>query len=161
MTAAVGKQLDIIGKYQDVKRSGYGTSGQPITLNDADFLSLIKMAISRNNAQSDLSTIQNLMVQFFGHGAVLVFDYQNMQMSFLISDAVGSRDLAQLIVTEGLLPVPMGVGFSVIHAPVITNFFGCVTYQFPTAINNKPFNTYQSYNQTWPCVVYQDGVVAP
>lgn len=159
MTAAVGKQLDTIGKYQDVIRSGVGLLGQPITLDDDDFLSLIKMAITRNNAQSDLATIQQLLLQNFGPGAILVYDYQNMMMSFLISELVGSQNLIQLFITENLLPVPMGVGYSVIFAPIITMFFGYVSYQQPIATNNEPFNTYQSYHTNWPWLDYHMGII--
>lgn len=153
---AVGAQLDIIGKYQGVVRSGQGFNG-PVSLDDADFLTMIQFAIIRNSSNSDLETIQALMFQYFPN-QVLVFDYRNMRMSYLISGSIGSQDLIQLIVTEGLLPKPMGVGNTVIYYPDITKFFGFVTYDNPTPFNNTPFNTYDSYSTTSPWLSYNYAV---
>lgn len=152
---AVGNQLDVLGKYAGVTRSGNGFTG-PITLNDADFLNLIYVAIARNSAGSSLATIQALIAQYFP-GEMLVFDYQNMQMSYLISSAVGSINLVQLFVTEGLLPRPMAVSLSVIYAPIINTFFGFRTYALP-AVNSTPFNTYSSYQTNRPWLSYANGV---
>lgn len=139
---AVGVQLDVLGKYVGVKRTGVGFNGQ-ITLNDADFLTLIQFAIIRNHAGSDLAEIQALMNQFFP-GEVLVFDYSNMHMSYLISSSIGSQNLIQLVVSEGLLPKPMGVALSTtVYTPTITSFFGFRTYFLP-AFRSSPFNSYAS-----------------
>jgi hypothetical protein len=153
---AQGAQLDIIGKYAGVTRTAAGFTSQ-ITLDDVDFLSLIQLAIITNSAGSSLATIQQLLYQFFP-GEILVFDYQNMQMSYLVSTSVGSQNLIQLFITEGLLPKPMGVELAiVIYAPDITNFFGFRTYSLP-AFNAKPFNSYSSYNLTWPWLSYANAI---
>lgn len=153
---AVGDQLDVLGKYVGVSRTGQGFTSQ-ITLNDADFLQLIRMAIIKNAAGSSLSIIQDFIQQFFP-GEMLVFDDQLMHMSYLISDGVGSEDLIQLFVTEGLLPKPMTVQLAtVIFAPVITEFFGFRTYALP-AFNANPFNNYTSYQIDWPWLSYADAI---
>src|ERR1017187_2134953 len=72
--SAVGVQLDVLGKYAGVVRSGYGLTGQPITLDDADFFTFIQVAILTNSAGSDLSTIQNLLHTYFPE-ELLVFDH--------------------------------------------------------------------------------------
>lgn len=118
---AQGVQLDVIGKYVGVSRTGQGFSTQ-ITLDDADFTTLIQLAIIKNNSGSSLSTIVGLLYQFFGTQLV-VYDYTNMFMSYSISTALGSTDLVQLVVTEGLLPKPMGVGEIIIIFSG-TNAFG-------------------------------------
>lgn len=152
---AVGAQLDILGKYQNVSRNGFGFEGQPITLDDDDFRSFILMATIRNNAGSSLAEIQDLIHTFFPE-QMMVFDYQNMQMSYLVAASIGSPELIQMFVTEGLLPKPMGVGLSVvIYAPVITEFFGFRTYSLP-AMNSNPFNTYTDYQTDWPWLSYAD-----
>lgn len=154
---AVGKQLDILGKYAGVTRTGNGFTGS-ITLDDADFRSLIKLAIITNSSGSDLSTIETLLNEFFPNGEILVFDYKNMRLSYIISSAVGSQDLVQLFITEGLLPKPMGVQLStVIYVPDTKNFFGFRTYSAP-ANNAKPFNTYSNFSLLWRWLTYQDGV---
>lgn len=157
---AVGAQLDVLGKYQGVTRSGTGLAGDHITLTDADFLQLIRMAIIRNTSGSSLQDIQALLHQFFPD-QILVFDYANMQMSYLVSSTLGSIDLIQLFITEGLLPKPMGVGLaSVIYVPVITEFFGFRTYLLP-GFDNNPFNDYGSYQTDWPWLSYSDAVNSP
>lgn len=154
---AQGVQLDVIGKYAGVTRSGYNSLGEPITLNDSDFLTLIQFAILKNSAGSSLSTIQDLLFKFFPD-EILVFDYRNMRMSYLISSSIGSQNLVELLVSEGLLPKPMGVQLSVtVYYPTITNFFGFRTYDLPS-FNAKPFNTYDDYNLTWPWLSYADGI---
>jgi hypothetical protein len=145
---AVGAQLDILGKYAGVSRTGYSFNGTAITLDDADFLTFIQMAIIRNSSGSSLATIQALLHQYFP-GEILVFDYQNMQMSFLISSSVGSQNLAQLFVTEGLLPKPMGVSMAVVYAPEIDEFFGFRTATL-AGHNITGFNSAASYNLDSP-----------
>lgn len=112
---AVGAQLDILAKYVGVNRTGQGFSTQ-ITLDDAELLNLIKFAIIKNNSGSSLATITGLLYQFFGTD-VQVIDYTNMFMSFVISEEIATDDFLQLVITEGLLPVPMAVGYDIIIAP--------------------------------------------
>lgn len=153
---AVGKQLDVIGKYVGASRSGIGVNG-PFTLNDADFLSLIFFAIIRNSSGSSLYDIQLLINEFFA-GEVLVFDYANMQMSYMVSSSVGNLQLVEAAISQNLLPKPMGVGVSaVIFNPVINKFFGFRTYVLPP-FNNSPFNTYSSYQTDRPWLSYADAV---
>lgn len=154
---AEGVQLDVLGKYAGVKRSGYGFEGQPITLDDADFVQLIRLGILENSSGSSLAEIQQLLFNFFP-GQILVFDYQNMHMSYLISSGIGSQNFLQLAVKEGLLPRPMTVGISyIVFAPVINMFFQFRTYDFP-GVNGEPFNTYDVYHMDWPWISYSDTI---
>lgn len=155
---AVGVQLDVLGKYAGVVRSGYSFTGVPITLTDDDFRSMIRFAVSINNSGSSLSEIQALLHQYFPD-EVLVFDYKNMHMSYLISSTIGSQDLIQLMVNENLLPKPMGVGLaSIIYFPDIIHFFGFRTYLF-VAHNVTPFNTYTDYDTDSPWLSYADSIL--
>lgn len=150
--SATGVQLDVIGKYVGVKRSGNGFFG-PITLNDADFTALIKMAILTNNADASLATIQRLLNTYFP-GQLQVFDKKSMQLSYFIDSSTGSQQLVQLLVTEKLLPKPMGVGISsIIYAPGSFKFFGFQTYDLPPR-NVSPFNTYSDYKFSTPWLNY-------
>jgi hypothetical protein len=153
---AVGAQLDILGKYAGVTRTGQGFTSQ-ITLSDSDFLTLIRMAIIKNSAGSSLATIQSFLQQFFP-GQILVFDYKLMRMSYFITTGLGSPDLVQLFVSERLLPVPMAVGVSIIYTPVIDQFFQFRTYEAPAILGN-PFNDYASYQTTWPWLSYANAVI--
>jgi len=148
ITTAIGNQLDLLGKYVGVTRSGNGFTG-PITLVDDDFRVLLRFAILSNNVGSSLYEIQYLLNLFFG-GKVLVFDYSSMQLSYIMDPSVGSYELAQLIVTEGLLPRPMAVGVSsIIYAPTITKFFGFVSAEV-TVMNNVGFNDASNYQTARP-----------
>lgn len=154
---AVGVQLNVLGKYAGVTRTGY-VSNQQIILDDLNFLTLIRFAITTNSAGSSLYTIQLLLNEFFP-GEVLVFDFKNMQMSYLISSSIGSQDLIKLVVSENLLPKPMGVQLAlVIYAPVITTFFGFRTYSLP-GFNNSPFNDYASYQTDRPWLSYKNAII--
>lgn len=152
---AVGAQLDVIGLYAGVVRTGT-VNGVQITLSDADFTTLIQIAIIKNYGGSSLAFITDLIYQFFGTG-IAVYDHKTMRMSYLISSAVGSQDLVQLMVTEGLLPVPMAVAVAVVYAPVINMFFGFRTYEAP-AVNVTPFNDYVGYHMDWPWLDYADTI---
>jgi hypothetical protein len=126
-SGAVGAQLDILGKYVGVTRNGVDISGNPITLNDQQFTTLIKFGIISNGAGSSLSDIQNLIHMFFAN-EVFVYDGANMQMSYLVSSSVGDQALIEVLVTQGLFPKPMGVGLAeIIYIPSIS-LFGFQSY---------------------------------
>lgn len=157
LETAIGVQLDVFGKYVGVTRYGNGFNG-PITLDDADFRQLIKLAILQNNASSSLATIQQLIGVYFS-GKILVFDYQNMHMSYLINANDISLDLVELFITEGLLPKPMGVQLAItIYTPFIDSLFGFGSYEIP-AHNVSPFNTYEDYQLTYPWLDYRDALI--
>jgi hypothetical protein len=158
LETAVGVQLDGIGEYAGVVRRGFTFTG-PVELDDADFRSLIKIAIARNYSYSSLFDIQALLNQFFAD-ALFVFDYKNMRMSYFFDETVGSRQLAEVFVFNNLLPKPMGVQLgSLIYAETINSFFGYVSYDFPTQVNASPYNTYDDYELDRPYLNYSDAVV--
>jgi len=156
---AQGVQLDVIGKYAGVTRYSSDFNGNLITLSDADFLSLIKFATVTNSNGSSLSDIQDLMYQFFP-GEVFVYDYRDMRISYVINSSVGSQDLIQALVNEGLIPKPMGVQLaSIIYVPITDQFFGFRDY-YHAAVYANPFNDYSDYQLTWPWLSYNDAAHA-
>jgi Protein of unknown function (DUF2612) len=155
LSTAIGVQLDVLGDYAGVSRNGYGPSGNPITLNDSDFMKLIQIAIGVNTSNGSLASIQQILNQYFA-GDILVFDTKNMQMSYLVNSNSVSLDLIELFITEGLLPKPMGVQLaSVVYAPDIDMFFGLRTYQ-AAAVNASPLNSYTDYETDRPFLTYED-----
>lgn len=153
---AQGVQLDVIGKYVGVARTNRGFTTQ-ITLDDTDFMTLIQVATVENNAGSSTATIVGLLNQFFPQ-QIFLFDHQNMEFDYYISTVIGSQDLIQVFITEGLLPKPMAVRIRVIiYAPILNMFFGFRTYEAP-AFNVTPFNSYSSYILTWPWLTYKDAI---
>lgn len=155
---AIGKQLDIIGKYAGVTRTALTVFGN-ITLNDADFLTLIQFAIVQNTAGSSLGDIEKNMDRFFS-GKFLISDFKNMNMSYILDSTLGSREFFAVLVQEKLIPKPMAVGLSVILAPDVTNFFGFFRYAtgIPAVPKNKPLNRYASWNFTWRFLSYKDAL---
>ncbi len=153
---ALGDQLDVLGDYVGVTRTAQTSSG-PITLDDDDFRVLIRMAVLTNSAQSDLSSIQDFLFAFF-NGQMRVFDYQNMRMNYMMTTDLGSIDLVEMFIAQGLLPRPMGVQLSIIFAPDINNFFGFVSYESPVALNISPFNTYEDYQTDRPWLLYENSI---
>lgn len=152
---AVGKQLDVIGKYVGVKRNGTGLDGRFIVLDDADFLKFIQLAIIQNSVGSSLADIQSLLNTFFPD-QVLVFDTTLMSIYYYISTEVGSEDLIEMFITQGLLPRPMAVRIPfIIFAPNINAFFGFRTYEEPND-NATPFNTYDDYDTSTHWLSYHD-----
>jgi hypothetical protein len=146
---ASGAQLDTLGKYVGVTRNG---------LVDADYLTLIRLAIISNSSDSSLAGIQALLQEFFP-GQLAVYDYRNMQMSYLIATSLGSLALVKSFIAEGMLPKPAAVSIAApIYAPTINTFFGCRTYA-AAGVHNSPLNTYASYQTTRPCVTYAMAVV--
>lgn len=150
---AIGSQLDVLGKYAGVVRTGQGFNG-PITLDDSDYTQLILMAIIRNNSTSAFAQIKSMLAQFFP-GQITVTDYENMYMSYAIYTSIGSSDLIQMFVTQGLLPHPMGVGISVIVIPGEAPYFAFRTYAGPNPFSSG-FNTYVDYVEPSPWLNYGD-----
>ncbi len=146
---AEGDQLDVIGKYVGVSRSGYGIQGQVIVLDDADYTTLIKMVIIRNNSGSSLATIQSLLAANFP-GEIFISDNQTMGLNYLLKDSLGTSDLLELLVTGGYLPRPMAVEVSATIVPDVDfPFFGFYDSANPSAPLSG-FNFYEFYNENSP-----------
>lgn len=156
---AVGAQLDILGKYVGVTRTSMGFTTQ-ITLNDSDFRSLIQIATFQNNAGSSTETIVGLLNDFFPQ-QIYLFDRQTMEFDYYLSTLVGTMDLVQVFIMEGMLPKPMGVRIRlIIYAPVLDMFFGFRSYE-AIAYNATPFNDYDDYHLDWPWLDYADAIIVP
>ena len=156
LDTAIGAQLDVLGEYIGVTRNQFDFSG-PVTLSDADFLTLLRIKIVQNSYTSDLSRIQSFLNTYFLN-IINVFDYQDMTMSYMFQSAFGSQQLAEVFVKGGFLPRPMGVNLrTTIYAPTANFYYGFRTYD-SIAYNVSPFNTYDSYLLTRPWLSYDDGI---
>lgn len=151
---AVGAQLDTLGEYVGVSRSGKGFSSQ-ITLDDTDFLTLIQMGIIKNSSGSSLSEIMQFLFDFFGT-SIRLYDTKTMVLQYFLSEVVVSNDLLQLFITQGLLPVPMAVGAIVVVGPG-SDYFGFRSYT-AAAGSATPFNYYADYNEDWTWLSYSNVV---
>lgn len=154
LETAVGVQLDTLGKYIGVSRRG-AVSGNIITLDDADYLTLLNIVIIKNNFGTSLYDIQTLLNAVLP-GQIFVSDSRNMNISYVLIETLGSSDLLQLIKQGDYLPRPMGVATSITIVPSHENpFFGFRTYDAadPTV---APFNNYDLYQLTYPWLNYDD-----
>ncbi len=124
---ATGVQLDTVAKYVGVTRSTATVKGY-ITLNDADFLTLIQMGIIRNSNSSSLSAIQDFLFRFFGD-AITVYDFTTMFMVYDVSTELLHTDLFQVFLAQKLLPRPMAVGIGV--QEYVSPYFGMVELDYP------------------------------
>lgn len=148
--SAVGVQLDTIAKYVGITRYSYGL----VSLVDDDFRIAIKIAAIKNSSDSDMFTIQSLIILFFPNNELLVFDYLGMRMSYMIDSSSMSEALANVLVDQGLLMKPMAVGLgTTVYTENIELLFGMRTY-FLSASNVSPLQTYISYTDPAPWLSY-------
>jgi len=154
---AVGVQLDLLGKYAGISRLVNTFNSGTVVLDDSDYRKMVKMKFALNNLGSSLEEIQELLFTFF-NGALSVFDYANMRMSYYFNAAYGSEVLAEAFAVQGLLPKPMGVQLaSLIYVSTLDNIFGFRTYDLP-GFNVSGFNNYTVYETTWPWISYQNAL---
>lgn len=164
---AVGKQLDVIGKYVGVDRTyqgqewngGFFSLGEytepPVDelkigfsdysdfdtkegafldysdivsgdnfLNDADYRNLIRLKIFLNNSNFSHKEIDDFLANNFG-GSIIADSSGDMRMLFFVPTT--QVTFTQVVISKGLLPVPMAVG---VHSLISRDspMFGLMTY---------------------------------
>lgn len=155
LETAVGVQLDILGKYTGAKRE-IVLKNQTIILSDDEFRVLIKFAIARNNAGTSLANAENIFNQFFP-GNFIIFDYKTMYVSFIFGSSIANKNVFLAIIEEGILPIPMAVGYNAIIPPVVGQFFGYSFYdEDGEPHGNKPYNDYDDFHEDWIYLTYDD-----
>ena len=140
LLTAVGKQLDILGKYIGLSRNVKDKIGSPATiiLTDEQYRLLLQLKLVCNTSYSSTSQIRRALYQIFPND-IRVFDDRTMEMEYQLSTRF--NDLVPVIVTEKLLPFPMGLGFNVIIVPDLLELYGYYGYD---GLNDNP-NGYSSY----------------
>lgn len=132
---AVGKQLDVLGKYVGARRLQNGQ-----LLSDDDFRLLIKILARKNTMSSSMKDIADLCREFLNN-EVLVFDNFNMSLTYYVSE---KNPFLQVLVKGDYLPRPQAVGIGIILVvPDTAELFGYVDYLRPDGIlNNTGYNDY-------------------
>lgn len=157
--AAVGVQLDVVGKYAGITRQQRTFTG-PITLTDDQFRVLIKIQILLNFSDGSYANIQQILFISFA-GSIRLFDHKQMYMSVFFDSSLGSMQLAEVFVRGGFIPRPMGVRLSaLIYSPDINTkpFFGMRTAT-TEALGAVGFNTVTDYHQDWPWLSASQAIV--
>jgi hypothetical protein len=137
---AVGKQLDILGKYIGLKRQvkvNIGTSDTNI-LTDEQYRILLKLKLVQNTSFSSTSQIRAALYELFPND-IRLFDPRTMVYEYQLSTLF--NDLENVIRAENLLPLPMGLGVTINVVPDLLSLYGYYGYD---GLNDNP-NGYSSY----------------
>lgn len=100
---AVGVQLDAIGKFLGIDRSG---------LSDDDYRLLINFKIVVDNGGHSMKDIDNILYEFFGKD-IVCHNNQDMSLTYILVNEYSN--LIPVILANNLLPMPLGVGISIIN----------------------------------------------
>lgn len=140
LLTAEGKQLDILGKYIGLSRNVKKEVSSPATviLTDDQYRLLLQLKLICNTSYSATSQIRQAIYQLFPDD-IRVFDPRTMEMEYQLSERFDG--LEQVIISEELLPFPMGLGFNVIIVPDLLQLYGYYGYD---GLNDNP-NGYSSY----------------
>jgi len=110
-------------------------------LNDANFLTLIKLGIINNNSNFSAQSIDASLFSFFGT-AIRAESIGGAHLVYFITAAL--TPLIQAIIAKGLLPAPMGVGTTIV-SDITGPMFSLVTYGGPTSPFGSGCSTYSDY----------------
>jgi hypothetical protein len=137
---AVGQQLQFLGETIGAVNSGLNLSGQFVTLSDSDYRLLLQAVSARNFLRATNAAIDTFLQKFFP-GIITVQDMGFMHMSVQYKASLGSKLWAELFITQGFLPRPLGVAAS---AVVIASgpFFGLRRYLSGPQATVRPICTY-------------------
>lgn len=137
---AVGKQLDILGKYIGLNRTVKVNIGSTNTniLTDEQYRLLLKLKLISNTNFSSTSQIRSALYQLFPDD-IRLFDLRNMTYEYQLSSAF--NDLVGVITAEELLPLPMGIGILIDVVPDLLKLYGYYGYD---GLNNNP-NGFSDY----------------
>ena len=141
LDTAVGKQLDLLGKYIGLSRQvavNIGTSDTNI-LNDSQYRILLKLRLIQNTNFSSTSQIKTALYELFPSD-IRLFDNRTMFYDYQLSSDF--NELVNVIIAEKLLPLPMGVGYTIQIVPDLKDLFGYYGYD---GLNDNP-NGFSSYS---------------
>lgn len=137
---AVGKQLDIIGKYIGLGRQVKVNIGDSDTniLTDDQYRILLKLKLIQNTNFSSTSQIRTALYELFPND-IRLFDPRTMVYEYQLSTLF--NDLVNVIIAEELLPLPMGIGANINVVPDLLAIYGFYGYD---GLNDNP-NGFSSY----------------
>lgn len=141
LDTAVGKQLDILGKYIGLSRQVRVNIGESDTniLTDDQYRILLKLKLVQNTNFSSTSQIRAALYQLFPND-IRLFDPRTMIYEYELSTLF--NDLVNVIIAEELLPLPMGLGYTINVVPDLLSLYGYYGYD---GLNDNP-NGFSSYS---------------
>lgn len=139
LNTAVGKQLDILGKYIGLDRS-YIKDGAVSLLSDEDYRLLLKLKVVCNTSDYSHKNIDESLYEAFGT-EIRMDSEGNMEMTYFIpAEAV---DVIEAAVQKGVLPKPMGVNLNYV-IEYHKKFFAFCTYRDQSAVYKTGFRDYNN-----------------
>lgn len=126
LATAVGQQLQFLGRIVGAQNYGLDLSGQFVTLTDDEYRLLIYAVAARNQLRATNGKIDVFLNQYFS-GILEVTDQLGMAMSFNFIPQIGTVLWAELFITQGYLPRPLGVQANINYTyPVTGPFFALI-----------------------------------
>ncbi|RPJ58261.1 MAG: DUF2612 domain-containing protein [Dehalococcoidia bacterium] len=111
LDTAVGKQLDVLGKYVGIDRQlSDGTT--TTEMSDTDYRKYIKFKILKNFSSHSLKSVDDMLAAYFGE-SIKLEDNFDMSATYIVPDI----DFAKTLYYENLFPKPLGVRLQVIVTP--------------------------------------------
>ena len=98
---AVGKQLDILGKWIGIDR--FYSDG---ALSDADYKVILEFKSISNSLNMSPSAIDNILFDFFGNN-IICSSEENLRIYYFIEESI--FDLAEILLEKKVLPKPLGI----------------------------------------------------
>ena len=125
---AVGKQLDIMGKWIGIDR--FYSGGQ---LDDEEYRRILEFKSISNATDMSPFSIDNLLFDFFGND-IICSSEENLRIYYFIEESI--LDLALILLETKVLPKPLGIRL----VGLIKNeiWFGLSNYD--TFLENIPLN---------------------
>ena len=161
---AVGKQLDILGKYvfgdsyygksRAYEKTVGGVLGQYL-LTDDEYRKALLLKIILNNSYLTNEEVDDYLFRAFGK-TIRADSNNDMRMTFYVTNDVENVFLAMKY--NNSIPRPAGVTFNYIIIPSSTQTFGMFTYNElpnPSTYIRTGFCDYSDYNdRIGDCLVY-------
>lgn len=97
-----GAQLDAIGRFLGVER---------FNLSDDDYRLILKFKIVVDSSDSSIKSINDALFEYFGND-IVCHNNQDMSLTYIIINE--HNNLIPVLLSNKLLPMPLGVGVSVI-----------------------------------------------
>lgn len=111
-------------------------------LSDSNFLTLIQLAIARNNMNFSVEAIDTNLWTLFGSS--IRVEEGNVNMTMVVFFAGAETTLTQAILAKKLLPKPMGVALLAV-VNIYQTMFAMISYASEANANGYGFSTYSNY----------------
>lgn len=139
---AVGKQLDILGKWVGTDRYYLG-DGATQTLSDEDYRIVLNFKTITNSIDMSCSSIDNILFEFFGDSVICSTD-NDLTIYYFVAPEYLS--IAEILLQKKVLPKPLGVRLGgLIENKIWFGFCSYETYDQAIPDNVAGFSNYTNF----------------